>query len=36
MILPFCLLALLVLWLLVRLVWNVPYWMFAGGPRTTE
>ena len=31
MILPFCLLALLVLWLLVRLIWNVPYWMFAGG-----
>src|SRR6266508_2157460 len=31
MILPFCLLALLVLWLLVRLAWDVPYWVFAGG-----
>lgn len=28
---PFCLLALLVAWLLVRLVWDVPYWWFAGG-----
>lgn len=31
LILPFCLLALLVIWLLVRLAWDVPYWMFAGG-----
>ena len=28
---PFCLLALLVIWLLVRVVWDVPYWWFAGG-----
>jgi Zn-dependent protease with chaperone function len=28
---PFCLLALFVIWLLVRLVWDVPYWWFAGG-----
>lgn len=31
LILPFCLLALLLVWLLVRLMWDVPYWMFAGG-----
>lgn len=30
LILPFCLLALLVIWLIVRLAWDVPYWMFAG------
>jgi Zn-dependent protease with chaperone function len=30
-ILPFCLLALLLVWLLVRLAWDVPYWWFAGG-----
>jgi Zn-dependent protease with chaperone function len=30
-ILPFCLLALLLVWLLVRLVWDVPYWWLAGG-----
>jgi Zn-dependent protease with chaperone function len=28
---PFCVLALFVIWLLVRLVWDVPYWWFAGG-----
>lgn len=28
---PFCLLALLVVWLLVRLVWPVPFWWFAAG-----
>jgi Zn-dependent protease with chaperone function len=28
---PFCLLALFVIWLLVRLVWDVPYWWLAGG-----
>lgn len=28
---PFCLLALLVIWLLVRLAWDVPFWWFAGG-----
>jgi len=28
-ILPFCLLALLLVWLLVRLAWDVPYWLFA-------
>jgi len=28
-ILPFTLLALLLVWLLVRLVWDVPYWLFA-------
>jgi Zn-dependent protease with chaperone function len=28
---PFCLLALFVIWLLVRLMWDVPYWWFAGG-----
>ena len=28
---PFCLLALFVIWLLVRLVWDVPFWWFAGG-----
>jgi len=31
LILPFCLLALLLVWLLFRLLWDVPYWMFAGG-----
>jgi Zn-dependent protease with chaperone function len=30
-ILPFCLLALLLVWLLVRLVWDIPYWWLAGG-----
>jgi len=30
-ILPFCLLALFVIWLLVRLVWDIPFWWFAGG-----
>lgn len=30
-ILPFCLLALFLIWLPVRLVWDVPYWIFAGG-----
>lgn len=29
-ILPFCLLALAVIWLPVRLVWDVSYWWFAG------
>jgi Zn-dependent protease with chaperone function len=28
---PFCALALLVCWSVVRLVWDVPYWWFAGG-----
>jgi Zn-dependent protease with chaperone function len=28
---PFCVLALFVVWLLVRLVWDVPFWWFAGG-----
>ncbi len=28
---PFCLLALFVVWLLVRLVWDVGFWWFAGG-----
>jgi Zn-dependent protease with chaperone function len=28
---PFCLLALFVVWLLVRLVWDVSFWWFAGG-----
>lgn len=28
---PFCLLALLVVWWPVRLLWDVPYWWFAGG-----
>lgn len=28
---PFCLLALGVIWLLVRLVWDVNYWLFAAG-----
>lgn len=28
---PFCALALLVCWSLVRLAWDVPYWWFAGG-----
>ena len=28
---PFCVLALFVIWLLVRLVWDVPFWWFAGG-----
>lgn len=27
---PFCLLALFVVWLLVRLAWDVPYWWLAG------
>lgn len=27
---PFCLLALFIVWLLVRLVWDVPYWSLAG------
>jgi Zn-dependent protease with chaperone function len=30
-VLPFTLLALLLIWLLVRLVWDVPYWAFALG-----
>jgi Zn-dependent protease with chaperone function len=30
-ILPFCLLALLLVWLLVRLAWDVPFWQFALG-----
>lgn len=30
-ILPFCLLALFLLWLLVRLAWDVPYWAVAVG-----
>lgn len=30
-IIPFCLLALFVIWLLVRLVWVVPFWWFAAG-----
>ena len=30
-ILPFCLLALFLVWLLVRLVWDVPFWLFAVG-----
>lgn len=30
-VLPFCLLALLLVWLLVRLAWDVPYWLFALG-----
>ena len=30
-ILPFCLLALFLIWLLVRLAWDVPFWMFALG-----
>jgi Zn-dependent protease with chaperone function len=28
---PFCLLALFVIWLLVRLAWDVPFWWFAAG-----
>ncbi len=28
---PFSLLALFVIWLVVRLVWDVPFWWFAGG-----
>ncbi|MGH9272330.1 MAG: M48 family metalloprotease [Ilumatobacteraceae bacterium] len=28
---PFCLLALFVIWLAVRLVWDVPFWWFAAG-----
>jgi Zn-dependent protease with chaperone function len=28
---PFCLLALLVIWLLVRLVWDIPFWWLAVG-----
>ena len=27
---PFCLLALFVIWLLGRLVWDIPFWWFAG------
>lgn len=30
-ILPFCLLALALIWLLVRLAWDIPFWMFALG-----
>jgi Zn-dependent protease with chaperone function len=30
-ILPFCLLALFLIWLLVRLAWDVPFWMLAVG-----
>jgi len=30
-ILPFCVLALFVIWLLVQLVWDVPFWWIAGG-----
>ena len=30
-ILPFCLLALFLAWLLVRLAWGVPFWLFALG-----
>lgn len=28
---PFCILALFVIWLLVRLAWDVPFWWFSGG-----
>jgi Zn-dependent protease with chaperone function len=28
---PFCVLALFVVWLIVRLVWDVSFWWFAGG-----
>ncbi len=28
---PFCLLALLLIWLVVRLAWDVPFWWFAAG-----
>jgi Zn-dependent protease with chaperone function len=28
---PFCLLALLVIWVFVRMLWDVPYWWFALG-----
>jgi Zn-dependent protease with chaperone function len=28
---PFCLFALLVVWLLVRLVWDIPFWWLAAG-----
>lgn len=28
---PFCALALLVVWLVVRLLWDIPYWWFVGG-----
>lgn len=28
---PFCLVALWAAWLIVRLVWDLPYWWFAGG-----
>jgi Zn-dependent protease with chaperone function len=28
-ILPFCILALFLVWLLVRLIWDVPFWLFA-------
>ena len=30
-ILPFCLLALFLVWLALRLVWDFPFWMFAVG-----
>src|SRR5918999_6490210 len=30
-ILPFCLLALFLVWMLVRLAWDVPFWLFALG-----
>lgn len=30
-ILPFCMLALFLIWLLVRLAWDVPFWMFGAG-----
>ena len=28
---PFCVLALFVIWLAVRMVWDVPFWWFAVG-----
>ena len=30
-IIPFSLLALFVIWLLVRVVWDISFWWFAGG-----
>ena len=30
-ILPFCVLALFLVWLLIRLVWEIPFWLFALG-----
>ena len=30
-VLPFCLLALFLIWLLVRLAWDIPFWLFATG-----